>query len=399
MSVLTSRTFVDGFLPCTSTTQPIDACHRRRLRRQFQVLVAYAIVHISLSVPSTVLANILSLTVDQDTGEIFIENSALFSTDPIVIDAYGIDSPSGSLNFSGWMTLKSQELDKIGDGPGEQWEPGGAADNFFLGEFFFLGSSQFDVGEIVSLGFAYNLSSPIQDLTFQYGGPGIPATDGIVQYVGLPSDPLAGNYNGDFIVDALDAGIWAGTLGSETFLIADGNFNGIVGPEDYEIIVDTLGANFGGLPLDPTPAALIYNRSTGEVILDQSRAEEGIITAFFLNESTGGLLAPGNANFPYESPIVGGPFSVPTEFAGPQRIGQIDVNAAGLPSTRFSLGNVLPAGLSLAELSSALASSYYMPAPGYGPSAFQLVAIPEPSKCYLTLIGLAVIGIVYRRAT
>jgi hypothetical protein len=58
----------------------------------------------------------------------------------------------------------------------------------------------------------------------------------------FPTIPdVAGDYNGDGIVNAADYTVWRDSLGSTTNLTADGNGNGVVDAGDY----DVWKANFG----------------------------------------------------------------------------------------------------------------------------------------------------------
>ncbi len=73
----------------------------------------------------------------------------------------------------------------------------------------------------------------------------------------LPSSALAGDYNGDGLVDAADYSVWRDTLGSTTNLAADGDGNGMVNLLDYNL----WAANYGAEQLSsnfatPEPATL-----------------------------------------------------------------------------------------------------------------------------------------------
>ena len=57
--------------------------------------------------------------------------------------------------------------------------------------------------------------------------------------------PLAGDYNGNGVVDAADYVLWRDTLGSATNLSADGNGNGMIDSGDYDIWREHFGQTAG----------------------------------------------------------------------------------------------------------------------------------------------------------
>ncbi|MEM6853082.1 MAG: M14 family zinc carboxypeptidase [Planctomycetota bacterium] len=56
---------------------------------------------------------------------------------------------------------------------------------------------------------------------------------------------LAGDYNGDGLVDAADYTVWADNFGSLAELDADGNYDGVVNAADYTIWADNFGLSSG----------------------------------------------------------------------------------------------------------------------------------------------------------
>jgi hypothetical protein len=66
----------------------------------------------------------------------------------------------------------------------------------------------------------------------------------------LPSNTIAGDFNGDGFVDAADYALWRDTLGSSTNLAADADGNGMVNLLDYNI----WAANYGAQPSLPSSA-------------------------------------------------------------------------------------------------------------------------------------------------
>ncbi|MBB6431550.1 M57 family metalloprotease [Algisphaera agarilytica] len=67
---------------------------------------------------------------------------------------------------------------------------------------------------------------------------------------------LAGDYNGNGVVDAADYTVWQDSFGSTIALDADGNGNGIVDAADYTVWQDNFGAiaGTGTLSIIPEPA-------------------------------------------------------------------------------------------------------------------------------------------------
>ncbi|MEO1497407.1 MAG: hypothetical protein AAFV43_09680 [Planctomycetota bacterium] len=78
-----------------------------------------------------------------------------------------------------------------------------------------------------------------------------------VQFV-VFTERLAGDYNGDGLVGAIDYTIWRDTLGSVTELAADGDNDGEVTLADYDVWRDNFGASASGESVTiPEPTALI----------------------------------------------------------------------------------------------------------------------------------------------
>lgn len=71
--------------------------------------------------------------------------------------------------------------------------------------------------------------------------------------------PIAGDYNGDGVVDAADYTVWRDSFGSASNLVADGDGNGIVGQPDYLIWRDNFGqgAQAASSNLVPEPSTML----------------------------------------------------------------------------------------------------------------------------------------------
>jgi hypothetical protein len=125
-----------------------------------------------------------------------------------------------------------------GDSIGEGWDAAPNSDEFALTETFLTGGTLLAAGESLSLGNAFAVGS-VGDLIFNFtevGGDAL--VTGLVNYV----TGLAGDYNGDGVVDAADYTVWRDTTGSTgPGLAADGNGDMTVDAADYAI----WRANFG----------------------------------------------------------------------------------------------------------------------------------------------------------
>jgi glucosylceramidase len=70
------------------------------------------------------------------------------------------------------------------------------------------------------------------------------------------STAVAGDYNGDGLVNAADYTVWRDTLGSTTDLAADGDRDLVIGPGDYAVWVAGYGASLTPATATPEPMSL-----------------------------------------------------------------------------------------------------------------------------------------------
>ena len=179
----------------------------------------------------------LTLRIDDSTGAASIINDTGTDFD---IDYYKIASGDDSLVESGWNSLEEQAYDAVdgpdvgstmGDGIGETWTEAGGSDASVLSESFLLGSSVVTSSTSpISLGSVINLSGDSELLEFEYRDTvsGNVLTGNIEFVAGL-----AGDYNGDGTVDAIDYAVWREGLGgaftSADYLVWKNNFGATAG--------------------------------------------------------------------------------------------------------------------------------------------------------------------------
>ncbi len=184
-----------------------------------------------------------------------------------------------------------------------------------------------------------------------------------------------GDFDGDGDVDNSDLG--------EAF----GNFTGPVVAEAAEqstLMVQACGDDISAIQSTATGtdlgnrADLIYNIVTGEVFLDQSEADGGIITNFVLQTDDADGFNTGVVNFPfYELYMTDETFE----------ISQTDALVRGfVGGDIWNLGAILAAGLSQAELEAFFSKAMYVGAQGTGVQNFDLLTVPEPSTGVLLLM-------------
>lgn len=206
----------------------------------------------------------MGIEVNTSTGRIQLINNTDAAVD---FDSYQIrsagEAPSytGSLNETGWSSISERETPIAGfpqgGGSGDGWEVGPVTGANELIEWYLDdegNESSLASGASIDLGTAYDTSVDGQDLEFLYKRPDGSIVFGLVNYISTPG--LAGDYNGDNVVNIADYTVWRNTLGSTTDLRADGSGDSAVGPEDYAIWKSHFGQSAGLLSATISPAAV-----------------------------------------------------------------------------------------------------------------------------------------------
>ncbi len=161
----------------------------------------WAIDNIRLEAPAP-----LTLKVDPESGRMELHGNL----DLAELTGYEINSLSGSLDAAGWLAgnLAARDVDAIGSGPGESWEPLFTSTNQ-LAETFLLGDSIFDGSRVEPLGIGFNPNGTA-DLVFDFSDSDGSITRGLVEYATIYRNA---DFNENGTVDGTDLSIWQGGFG------------------------------------------------------------------------------------------------------------------------------------------------------------------------------------------
>jgi hypothetical protein len=183
-----------------------------------------------------------------------------------------------------------------------------------------------------------------------------------------------------------------GTIKAKVDILKGGG-GGIPGDIDGDDDVDTADLNVvitnwtgaqAGNQSDGADADLIYYQATGEVVLDGSDTETGLVKSFVLINDAG-MMNP-----------VHDPWTFPYQNLGfntdnlPKQIGQADLVGPGV--ARVELGPILPPGLDEAQLYAFFSKADYASRLGAG-GVLDLIHIPVPEPGTLALISLGLVGL------
>ncbi|WP_145282235.1 PEP-CTERM sorting domain-containing protein [Pirellulimonas nuda] len=200
-----------------------------------------------------------TVTVNTLTGAVVLSNPTSKTFD---MDLYRLSGPAGSLNPAGWNSLEDatpnqgQDLAEFprGDGQGNGWEVLGTPGSTSLAEAFLGGSSELGIGDSISLGNAFDTQGPgANALSFEFRSPTGLVLNANIEYV---STQVAGDYNGNGLVDAADYTVWRDSLGATgAGLAADGDGNNVVNQLDYTYWKSRFSntAALGGVDAAPVP--------------------------------------------------------------------------------------------------------------------------------------------------
>jgi hypothetical protein len=207
-----------------------------------------------------------------------------------------------------------------------------------------------------------------------------------------------GDVNGDGVVDNFDLTLILGDQGAEG-APTDVNSDFITGAADYELAKSMFDSSFtssfnslGAPPANSDSAKLIYNAATGALLLDQTNAPGGRLTAFLL-QSSAAFNTVSTVSYPFSTASPNLATRTSSVFAQADPVAL--TSPAGLPANPYSLGVLLNPGLDLAGLQALSLQGAYTGqiagnfSAGGHLRSFQLVVVPEPASAVIALMGAA----------
>ena len=214
--------------------------------------------------------DLLTLEVNTTNGQINILGP---SVEPQDVIAYRVetDDDSATLDFGNWTGLQANSFDDGG------WERAGGSSAAVVAEVRLEGATTFDSNSVASLGSLYDEVADLRNLEFSFIRSDQSTVSGLIEYV--VSEGLAGDFNGDGVVDAADYPIWRDNLGTSFDLNGNGDESGdsagVVDEADYALWRSEFGSTSASAIVAtapvPEPGSMALGGLTVAVCLAWSR--------------------------------------------------------------------------------------------------------------------------------
>ncbi|WP_442483262.1 PEP-CTERM sorting domain-containing protein [Aeoliella sp. SH292] len=178
---------------------------------------------------------LLTLQVNKANGNATIRN---LTANPVNLDFIEITSASNAIDFADVVPLGTGTID------GSDWEVLGTTTATSLSQYLLDGVDTLAPGASLTLTDLY--AGPAEDLVFTYVDTDVHQRTGIVTYVTTAA--LAGDFNGDSVVNLADYTVWRDNLGAaneSAFAPGTGNGGGI-NASDYTLWKTNFGSEASG---------------------------------------------------------------------------------------------------------------------------------------------------------
>lgn len=240
--------------------------------------------------------SVLTLTANTVSGDLAISNG---TADPVEFDSYQITSALGSLDPNGWESLADRSIPLAGfpqgTGLGDGWESGDSVNAGELVEWYLDdegNESSLAVDASIDLGPGYNELLDERDLQFVYRQTDGSILTGLVAYDLMAPTGVAGDFNGDNVVNLADYTVWRDNLGGNSALPNDDDLGTPISTAHYDLWKQNFGQSAGSAALvgaqavpEPTSVVLLLGACLGSITLLRNGRREPVDSRHLIETS------------------------------------------------------------------------------------------------------------------